>query len=202
MKFFPTFTFTFLPVLFAASSVLAGCGGEDPGESLDAAEEALGIGCEVRAADAVFTGKVDPAHVSPQTYGSYQGPNSCYADYIVNVNNLQAAYTGTGNAAPAKITTAWNGGAASTASACQGQWIESAFYRRENNAWVKVGSSQINTGTWVQTGPLAFCQSPGGTFTGMVAGGSYRVVSSARQGGVFGTLRSLKVQTLKPVNIQ
>jgi hypothetical protein len=178
-------------------SCVTACGAADEnGEPIVTLEEELGTGCDIRAADQTFVGKIDPKHVSPPTYGGSPGFDNCYGYYIVDVTNLASGYAGGEDSdLPAHISAGW-ATAATTRAACEATWAEATFYRRESNKWVKQGASQSETGLWY--GPFNVCFAPDLRLYGLLAGKSYRTVVTARQGGPLGPLRRAYVVTRRP----
>jgi len=171
----------------ATAAFGAGCGTEPTAsEDISSAEEAIGSSCGSAAAHATFTGQIDPMHVSPRTY------NACTKSYIVDVNTLSASYTGlgAGGGPDARISVSYQDTGITTQAACTGLWGGALLFHKVG------GVSQ--TGNWLG-GALAACETPLIEFTGLVAGESYRVAASMRQGGTAGPTRKVGIVNLKRV---
>ena len=194
-------------VLVAISSVsLVGClGTEEDAEPIESVQSAVGLHCDTSPADRTFIGKIDPRHVSPRTYGSVAGHNSCFQTYVVDLMNIQAAYTGQGKERDAQISVTWADSLPASPisrATCESLRGEVAFFRRQGSTWVQQGSTKVRNGRWVSIGPFPGCEKPYFTILGMQPGDSYRIAATYLQGGALGTMRSLGIQTQRPLTIQ
>jgi hypothetical protein len=131
--------------------------GGEPGEpggddiELGQAEQAwssVSCGRESTAAHETFTGGIDPAHVSPRTY------NACTKSYVVDVFDLDEAYTGEGlgGGPDAHLQVSWADTRATTQAACEDTEGGAIFYRRINNRWVDQTGQIYSTGRWIEAG--------------------------------------------------
>ena len=185
---------------------VAGCIGADEDSEatdVDVEQSELGISCHLVQADRTFTGKIDPAHVSPRTYGPFQGAETCFETYVVDVLNLQTAYTGQGTTSDANIAVKWADSLPAfpiSRTTCESLRSEAALFLRQGTSWVKQGTTKVSTGTWATVGGVSFCRTPAHQFLGTQPGKSYRIAANARQGGTLGALRSISVKTNKPTN--
>jgi hypothetical protein len=181
--------------LMLSGLMLSGCGAamDDDQEFLDDTEAVEELGeelsessCASATADATFTGKIDPAHVSPRSY------NTCFKGYVVDINNYAAAYTGVGGGGcPSATLQVSYGDTPLTQANCATTLIRSIYYEKRNNNWVAVSESST-TGHWL----LGQCLLGTG-YTGMVAGRDYRVATTARDAN--NNTRKVKIQSFKPV---
>lgn len=196
---------------------LVACGGEAP--DLDSSDEADGVpsdelelgtveqawspvscGRESTTANATFTGHIDPAHVSPQSY------NNCTKSFVVDLFNLDANYSGpgAGGGEAAHLQVSWADTGASTQAACENTEGGAIFYKRVNNSWVDQTGQLYSTGQWIQTGPplnISFCALPGAQFFGVQAGASYRIAATMRQISGTNPTRRVSFETVEPTII-
>jgi hypothetical protein len=182
----------------SAALTLAGCGGEGTSdeeliaemEKFDSVSAALSqSSCAAAIADFTATGKVDPVHVSPQSY------NTCFKGYVVDVNNLLGAYTGTGDL-NARIAVHWADSALTNQTDCENTHIRAIFYKKVSGNWV-VKKDETAWGTW--SGLFGGQCGLESNLMGMTAGSSYRVAATARTPG--GETRQVSIGTYKPIII-
>ena len=167
-----------------------GCGtneSEDIGSSQAALSESS---CASVTADQTFSGKIDPAFVTPRSY------STCYKGYVIDISNLDPAYAGSGETADAKISVSWADTAITSQTVCEVSQVAALFYE-----WDVGGGNSVATaaGSTVVGGPgagWAFLEreaeygvwnpvlgggcSLGVSLADLVAGKTYRVAATAR----------------------
>jgi hypothetical protein len=193
----------YLGIATALASVgLAGCGPQGVGEngasgSTEQAWSSASCGAVVAAASR--TGQIDPALTSPQTY------NQCTKSYVVDLNNLSADYAGNGagGGPPATIYASWGDTLPTTQAACEDLEGGAIFYKKVGSSWVDQTGQLYSTGTWIPAGFFAaHCEPPGASFSGLVAGTSYRIAGTMRQQSGTNPTRKVSFLTTKPVVIR
>jgi hypothetical protein len=176
---------------------LTGCSAT-PDEDMGALSQAFGASsCGTAAADQTFTGHISPAHTSPSTY------STCFRGYVVDVNNLELAYTGLGGGGgwDAHIAASWAGAVPTTQASCESAWGAAIFYKKVGSSWVAQTGQLEAFGIWHPAGVfVAWCETPAlstlGEFT-LSAGDSYRVAATMRTSYGGATLRAVEIETVK-----
>ena len=178
----------------AVALASAGCAGSDTSPSEDedvgSAEAAFSqASCAAATADQTFSGNIDPAFVSPQSY------NTCFKSYVVDVTSLQAAYTGSGTVLNARISAQWGDAPLTTQASCIGSEVAAIFYKKQSGNWV-VLKEEHQMGQWVS----AFGGSCGFdvNLMGMTAGTTYRVAATARS--TSNATRMVSIGTYKHIS--
>jgi hypothetical protein len=180
-------------------------GGVEPGSDGDAeigsVQQAWSVdscGRETTAANATFTGKVDPATISPTTY------NTCTKSYVVDINSLQSAYAGKPRSdVPALIQVSWAGAVPTTQAACEDTEGGAIFYRRSGSSWQALTGQVRSTGQWVSDFFGGFrCELPYASLANPTAGASYRVAATMRNISGGNPTRQVSIQTTRAVFIQ
>jgi len=168
-----------------------GCsGGVDPSseaESVSASDEALSpTSCAGVAADQTFSGKIDPAFVSPRTY------NNCTKGYVVDLNNILSTYTGAGSGgcSNALMAVAY-ADTTLTEVDCPNYEVRAIFYHKVGSSWV-VMSDQDTFGTYFGGHCVLNVAQEG-----KIAGDSYRIAGTARDPN--GNTRKISFETDKPM---
>lgn len=72
--------------------------------------------------NATFVGKIDPAVVSPRSY------NTCYKGYVVDIADLEEAYSGPGNVSDANIGVQYADTPIADRTSCEGTELAAFFY--------------------------------------------------------------------------
>ena len=182
----------------AALAVSAtGCGANES-ENLGSSQAAFTVdACAAASANQTFSGKIDPAHVSPRTY------NTCYKGYVVDIENLDPNYTGEGNSSDARISVEYADTPITDRTTCEHTELTAVFYQ-----WLG-GSTDANAGgpgswnaitTETRLGGWLFGRCYMGVeLTAVVPGMTYRVAATVRTPS--NATRKLSIGTYKPVNI-
>jgi hypothetical protein len=192
------------------SAALLALGACSSVEDVGSVEQPFGWqSCSTATADATFSGgfpliggggipNLPPPeyeHVSPSSY------NTCFRGYVVDVNDLADAHTGTASdGTPAHFRLNWlrspseSGGASSdlsTQTACESAWGSAIFYKKVGSAWSVQGSMLEAYGTWASGHCTAPTISSESVLT-LATGNSYRIAGTMRK--VYGgsSLRSIK----------
>lgn len=141
--------------------------------------------------------------MSPRSY------NTCYKGYVVDVFDLDSAYTGSGNALNARLSAQWGDSPISNQADCEGSQVAGLFYEWTDGSGASTnggigGVSQFwslfkeehQHGHWLGAfGGCSFDVSA----TGMTAGRTYRIAATARTPG--GRTRKVSIGTYKKVDI-
>jgi hypothetical protein len=186
-----------------------GCG-TNASESIGSSRLAFTVeSCASADADQIFTGKLDPAFVTPRSY------NTCYKGYVVDIENLAPTYTGSGNAMDANIAVQWADTPITSQTACENTRVVAVFYEGS-----VAGASSVNTsgttgyynvynwvplkteeqyGVWVAPFGAGSCGLEV-NLTDLVPGNTYRVAATARTPG--NSTRKVSIGTYKPVDVK
>jgi hypothetical protein len=170
------------------------CGVRDPSddESVELVKPAWSSGsCGTTSANITFSGQIDPAHFSPETY------NRCTKSYIVDLQSLSSAYTGpgAGGGPSAHLQVSFGAGPPGTRAACEDLEGGAIFYKRMGNQWIDQTGQMYSTGTWFEGGGLAFCFPPGAAFFDIAAGESYRIAATMRNISNGNPTRTIAIST-------
>jgi len=153
--------------------------------------------CASVTADQTFSGKIDPAFVTPRSY------NTCYKGYVIDISNLDPAYAGSGSTADAKISVSWADTAITSQTVCEANQVAALFYEWDvgggSSGATVAGGSSVTTGGTVVGGPgvgwvflkreaeygvwnpaLGGGCTLGVSLADLVAGKTYRVAATAR----------------------
>lgn len=183
---------------FAPLLAVAACSGEgmtdeelaQEMEEFDSVGAAFSVSsCASATEDASFNGKIDPPHISPRSY------NTCYKGYVVDIDELQAAYTGNGSVLNARIAVQWADTPITNQADCEASEMRGLFYKRQSGSWVLQKDQSIN-GTWVA--PFGGSCTFEVNLMGMTAGSTYRVAATARTPG--GSTRKVSIGTYKKIS--
>ncbi|HEU5075974.1 MAG TPA: hypothetical protein VFU02_17390 [Polyangiaceae bacterium] len=180
----------------------AGCGdpSAESSEAISTIEAAFAqSSCATAAADQTFTGGIDPSIVSPTTY------NTCYKGYVVDIHNLNAVYTGPGDTADGRIEVSYADAAITNQATCEATLLRTIVYNCVGPGATSttgphecfVLDDQASYGTWqsVFSGQCLL----GYDFSGVFAGGSFRVAATARSPS--NTTRKVRIGTYRPITI-
>ena len=191
-----------LPTLAAAllATTAAACGTDGgTSEPTGVSQEAFGVEpCAVAWPDQVFADKIDPVHVSPRSY------DTCYKGYVVDVLDLDEAYTGSGTVRDARIAVKYADTTITSKATCEATRIIAAYYEASSaggpsttgglGAWTVI-ESDTQYGVWSTLSVSCSLQM---NFTGMSPGGNYRIAATARNPS--NSTRKLSIVTQKPVD--
>ena len=195
----------FIGVASAVALALStGCGdpsshGSEPISTIEAAfsQEA----CANVTANRTYAWGIDPSIVTPTTY------NNCYKGYVVDINNLDAAYTGHGDTADGRIEISYADTAITDQATCEATELRLIVYSCTGGAATSttgpyqcsVLDDQDSYGTWASifgTGQCFLTRS----FSGVYAGSSYRVAATARNPS--GLTRKISIGTYRPIDVK
>jgi hypothetical protein len=171
----------------------------DSSEAISTIEAAFSQStCATAAADQTFSGGIDPAIVSPRTY------NTCYKGYVVDIENLDAAYTGPGELFDGGIWVSYADTTITDQATCEATRLRAIFYRYYDPSntstngigsdWVVLDDEGASYGRWALGGNCVLEQS----FTEVVPGLSYRVAATARTSS--DATRKVRIGTYGPVD--
>lgn len=181
-----------------------GCGAEERGDSetTDSLQSSLNwYACASVDADASFVDDMYPGHLTPQSY------NNCDNAYVVDLEDLDAEYTGEGSGADAQINVKYADATIPHRWACQAHSLTAAFYLWAPGAGVTSTATGGSETGWQSLGvrwtpgqwnsetkrcTLSLSQ------MGLVAGASYRVAAAALTSG--GDTRKMIIRTLPPIS--
>ena len=185
-----------------------GCGdpSADKSEAISTIETAFSqSGCATTLAHQTFTGGIDPSIVTPRSYGLTL-PVACFKGYVVDIYDLDALYTGTGNALDGRIEVSYADTAITDPARCEATELRLFVYRCEEASPTTgplpsctVLDDQPSYGTWLPHagggGECALTRN----FSGVSPGVSYRVAARARNPS--GLTQKIRIGTYGPVNI-
>lgn len=177
-----------------------GCGSNES-ENIGTSQAAFSVSsCASVAADGAYDGRVDPALVTPRSY------DNCTKGYVVDIQSLQAAYTGEGDPFDARIAVQYADTPITSKATCEGSRVLGYFYMLGGGSTSTGGGGNWNLvqqeaeyGQWVPFLGGGFCDL-GVDMTGLVSGTTYRVAATARTPG--NSTRKVSIGTYKPVNVK
>lgn len=186
-----------------AFAFTTGCGdpssdGSEPISTIDAAISQSS--CAVATANQTYTGGIEPSIVTPRTY------NTCYKAYVLDIHNLNAAYTGSGNENDGRIETSYADTAITNQATCEATELRTIVYSCVGGEATSTTGphacvaldDQHTSGEWVPIFGGGTC-ALGHTFSDVHPGGSYRVATTARNPS--NETRKVRIGTYRPVNV-
>lgn len=183
---------------------------QNRGEEIATSQAELsGADCAAVDADQSFDGKIDPPFITPQQYAT------CGDAYVVDVENLDAEYTGPPlpwhfDTVPARFSVQWGDTRITSQSVCIRSSISALIYIRDvsnsNSAASSTGTpypgwtlllEQTARGQWINSSAGGYCVLEVQQPTLSAAGQTFRVAARAR---TFGNSRKASIGTYKTVN--
>ena len=191
---------TWAAALLATTAAACGTDGGTT-EPTGVSQAAFGVEpCALASPDKVFAHKIDPVHVSPRSY------DTCYKGYVVDITDLDEAYTGSGTARDARIAVKYADTAITSKATCEASKIMTAYYVASSG-----GGASTNGGLpggWTilshETQYGLWSSSSGGScsleknFMGMSPGLTFRIAATARNPS--NSTRKLSIVTQKPLD--
>ena len=187
-----------------AFAFTTGCGdpSSDGSEAISTIEAAFSqSSCATVTANQTFTGGIDPSIVTPRTY------NTCSKGYVVDIYDLDAVYTGHGNALDGRIEISYADNAITDQATCEATELRMIVYRCVGGGATSTTGPQECTvlddqrsyGTWTSifgTGQCLLNRS----FSEVSAGSSYRVAVTARSPS--SATRKMSIATYPPEDVK
>ncbi|HEX2669667.1 MAG TPA: hypothetical protein VHM25_02290, partial [Polyangiaceae bacterium] len=179
---------------------VAACGGESAQSEgfSGVAEEALSDSCAGAGVDATRTGAIDPEIVSPQTY------NRCTKSYVVEVDNVSAAYAGPGSGGgpPGRVEIRWADTFTNTQAGCEDLHGAAIIFKWNGSSWTNVYGSNVqlsSDGAWLAS--LGFCAPPIISFNDVEEGASYKIAATMRLNSGTNPTRKVGILSREPVDL-
>lgn len=188
-----------------ALAFTTGCGdpSADGSEAISTIEAAFSqSSCASVTANQAFTGGIDPSIVTPRTY------NTCTKGYVVDIYDLDAVYTGHGNAYDGRIEMSYADNAITDQATCEATELHMIVYNCAGGAATSTTGPQHcgvvddrqSYGSWAYIFGTGQCFLTPLDYTLVSSGVSYRVAGTARN--PLGYTRKISIGTYPPINIE
>jgi len=187
-----------------AFAFTTGCGdpSADGSEPISTTQAAFSqSACANVAANQTFTGGINPSIVTPRAY------NTCYKGYVVDIDDLDPVYAGSGNALDGRIELSYADNAITDQATCEATELRMIVYRcLGGGATSTTGphecyalDDQRSYGSWISifgTGQCVLNRS----FSELSPGTSYRVAATARSPS--SATRKMSIATYPPEDVK